>query len=102
MDYYQVVVGMRGIDPSYFWKEMSSDEVSAIFKAQTEIDRGEMEKTRIISYWAASGMSKMPEMKDWWSLPWDSEADTKKPKTKHKPSKKRMDAIIDKINGNKL
>ena len=102
MEYYRVVVGMRGISPSFFWYEMSNQEVSEICKAQQEINKGEIERTRTISYWAASGMSKMPKIDKWWPLPWDDEVHEEELKNRRKPSKNRMNAIINRINGNKL
>ena len=43
---------MIGIDPLYFWDEMSQDEVIAIYKAKEKEDQRSWEQARLISYYS--------------------------------------------------
>ena len=100
MDYYKTVVGRRGISPEYFWYEMSNEEVSAIYDAQLDEHKEKWDQTRIIAYYAASGMSKLPEINKFMPFPWDKDA---APENNEKPSEDRMNSLINMIqNGNKL
>lgn len=100
MDYFKMVVGRRGIDPVYFWYDMSEEEVSSVYHAQIDEDRDNWERTRIIAYYSASAMGGMKKkIKQFMPFDWDNGEIKQPPKSKHKPSKDRMNQIMKKING---
>jgi len=105
MDYYKLAVGTIGIDPIYFWEEMTMEEFDKLAEARGEQYRDEWERTRIIAYYSASGFSKMPTIKKFMPFSWDNKVDEAN-KPKIKPSKDRMNAIINIIkkqkNGSEL
>lgn len=96
MDYYKTIVGKMGIDPEYFWHKMTQSEVNALFEAIAEEYEESWEKIRTISYYAASGMSKLPSMRKFMPFPWDN----KTTETTIEPSEDRMNQLIKAIDGN--
>jgi hypothetical protein len=76
-------VGVIGIDPDYFWNEMSPDEIESIMTAKTEADRILWEQTRTICYYNYIAMNgskitleggavkKIESPTDLFSFPWD-------------------------------
>jgi hypothetical protein len=83
-----------GIDPWYFWDEMSSDELVAIYKAKNEADRVSWEQTRLICFYnmaAMNGTRVFKKPSDLFKLNWDN---------KEKPKIKRLtkDEVITRRN----
>ena len=87
------------IDPEYFWYRMSESEVAALCEVHVEKNKAEWEKTRLISYYAASGMNKMPQIDKFMPFPWEKE---EKAKNNIKPSKERMNQLMKAVYGNEL
>ena len=71
---YGYCVGVIGIDPQYFWDEMSPDEMKAIQESKFEHDKTTWEQARMISYWsvvAMNGTDKIKSPKDLFKFPWE-------------------------------
>jgi len=67
-------VGISGIDPVYFWDEMSPDEVMAINDAKFEDEKKTWDQVRTICYWsvvAMQGNENMRTPKDLFKFPWE-------------------------------
>jgi type IV secretory pathway VirJ component len=91
-------VGHCKIDPHYFWYDIEPEEIDNIIKAYVDRYRDEWERTRLISYYAASGMSKLPTVRKFMPFAWDDEKEQKQHRpnqTKRNPSKEMMKLIAD-------
>lgn len=66
-----------GIDPGYFWDEISPDEVVAIMKARNEnysvISREAWEQTRLQCFYSATAFGgKIKKPTELFKFPWES------------------------------
>ena len=71
---YGYCVGIAGITPEYYLDEMSQDEVTAIMKSKSEVDKSQWEQTRLLSFYtivAQQGTKQIKTPKDLFTLPWD-------------------------------
>lgn len=82
---YGYCVGIAGITPEYYLDEMSQDEVTAIMKSKSEVDKSQWEQTRLLSFYtivAQQGNKQIKSPKDLFSFPWDEgKVETLKAKT---------------------
>ncbi len=65
---------MIGINPEYFWDEMSQDELSAIYKAKYEADKTSWEQTRLICFYnvvSQNGTKVFKKPSDLFSFTWE-------------------------------
>lgn len=85
------------VTPDYFWYHIEPEEIDCLIKTYVDEYRNEWEHTRLISYYAASGMNKMPSVRKFMPFKWDEEAEeSNKPKpTKRKPSIEMMKLIAE-------
>ena len=83
---------MIGIDPLYFWDEMSQDEVIAIYKAKDKEDRRSWEQVRLQSYYsivAFRGTEQYKKPEDLFRFSWEKK---EKKSTKDQIIKKAVKA----------
>jgi hypothetical protein len=86
-----------GIDPRYYWNEMSLDEVVAVLKANDEVIKRKYELTRLQCYYSATVMGnktddgkRIDRPDKLFKLPWDGEG---KPEVKIRTREEAMAAL---------
>jgi hypothetical protein len=96
---YGVIVGECGVDPLYFFDEMTVDEALAIMGAKNETFKNNWEQTRAIMHVVAASQSSKPiKPSDVLPLPWDKESK----KEAVAPTKKDMARFNKYVKNNKV
>ena len=89
---YGYCVGVIGIEPDYFLDNMSQDEIGAIMKAKSEMDKTTWEQTRLICFYSTKGFKKPADL---FIFNWE-----KKVAEIKKQSKEEFQARVEKLNKN--
>ena len=93
---YGLVVHKCGIDPNYFFDEMTEKEVVAISNAYYDEYKDRWERTRSTNHAIISSQSTKPvKMEDVLPLPWDDESSNKRG---NKPKEEDMERLRKRAN----
>lgn len=104
-DYYGFAVGTNGIDPDYFWYEMTDRELQSLFKAHNKESRKSWEQTRLIAYHSIQFGKNPPKIRKFMPFDWDNEDSKIKAKDNRSNEERRSfasnfaNAIKSNING---